>query len=125
MQHLKSLNEPITDWEQVNYKIDDKPKNIKTSENVIIAIISLCFLNSWFLLNTWVYFQQVKVLLPSSVFESDFEESVGYLNKAAPIYGPRLDIDPEIVAALDDDFDFNNPDNILEDNFIEIANQIR
>lgn len=125
MQHLKSLNEPITDWEQVNYKIDDKPKNIKTSENVIIAIISLFFLNSWFLLNTRVYFQQVKVLLPSSVFESDFEESVGYLNKAAPIYGPRLDIDPEIVAALDDDFDFNNPDNILEDNFIEIANQIR
>lgn len=125
MQHLKSLNEPITDWEQVNYKIDDKPKNIKTSENVIIAIISLFFLNSWFLLNTRVYFQQVKVLLPSSVFESDFEESVGYLNKAAPIYGPRLDVDPEIVAALDDDFDFNNPDNILEDNFIEIANQIR
>ncbi|XP_030412343.1 protein LTV1 homolog [Gopherus evgoodei] len=61
--------------------------------------------------------------LPSSVFASEFEEDVGLLNKAAPISGPRLDFDPDIVAALDDDFDFNNPDNLLEDDFVLKANE--
>uniref|UniRef100_A0A8D0EDK9 Protein LTV1 homolog n=1 Tax=Salvator merianae TaxID=96440 RepID=A0A8D0EDK9_SALMN len=61
--------------------------------------------------------------LPSSVFASEFEEDVGLLNKAAPISGPRLDFDPDIVAALDDDFDFDNPDNLLEDDFILRANK--
>ncbi|XP_077461008.1 protein LTV1 homolog [Stigmatopora argus] len=60
--------------------------------------------------------------LPSSVFASDFEEAVGLLNKAAPISGPRLDMDPDIVAALDEDFDFDDPDNALEDDFIAKAN---
>uniref|UniRef100_A0A3P9JGH5 Protein LTV1 homolog n=1 Tax=Oryzias latipes TaxID=8090 RepID=A0A3P9JGH5_ORYLA len=60
--------------------------------------------------------------LPSSVFASEFEEEVGLLNKAAPISGPRLDMDPDIVAALDDDFDYENPNNILEDDFITKAN---
>ncbi|XP_006806217.1 protein LTV1 homolog [Neolamprologus brichardi] len=60
--------------------------------------------------------------LPSSVFASEFEEKVGLLNKAAPISGPRLDMDPDIVAALDDDFDFENPNNILDDDFIIRAN---
>lgn len=32
--------------------------------------------------------------------------------------GPRLDFDPDIVAALDDDFDFDDPENLLEDDFI-------
>ncbi|XP_019405686.1 PREDICTED: protein LTV1 homolog [Crocodylus porosus] len=61
--------------------------------------------------------------LPSSVFASVFEEDVGLLNKAAPVSGPRLDFDPDIVAALDDDFDFNNPDNLLEDDFILKASE--
>uniref|UniRef100_A0A8D0GGP0 Protein LTV1 homolog n=1 Tax=Sphenodon punctatus TaxID=8508 RepID=A0A8D0GGP0_SPHPU len=61
--------------------------------------------------------------LPSSVFASDFEEDVGLLNKAAPVSGPRLDFDPDIVAALDDDFDFDNPDNLLEDHFVLQANE--
>ncbi|XP_025060634.1 protein LTV1 homolog isoform X1 [Alligator sinensis] len=61
--------------------------------------------------------------LPSSVFASEFEEDVGLLNKAAPVSGPRLDFDPDIVAALDDDFDFDNPDNLLEDDFILKANE--
>ncbi|XP_061480021.1 protein LTV1 homolog [Rhineura floridana] len=60
--------------------------------------------------------------LPSSVFASEFEEDVGLLNKAAPVSGPRLDFDPDVVAALDDDFDFDNPDNLLEDDFILRAN---
>ncbi|KAK7930627.1 hypothetical protein WMY93_007022 [Mugilogobius chulae] len=60
--------------------------------------------------------------LPSSVFASEFEEEVGLLNKAAPISGPRLDMDPDIVAALDEDFDFDDPENILDDDFILKAN---
>ncbi|XP_075993030.1 protein LTV1 homolog [Genypterus blacodes] len=59
--------------------------------------------------------------LPSSVFASEFEEEVGLLNKAAPISGPRLDMDPDIVAALDEDFDYEDPDNMLEDDFIVMA----
>jgi protein LTV1 len=34
-----------------------------------------------------------------------------------------LDLDPDIVAAMDDDFDFENPENELEDDFVVIANQ--
>lgn len=56
--------------------------------------------------------------LPSSVFASEFEEKVGLLNKAAPISGPRLDMDPDIVAALDDDFDYDDPENVLDDDFV-------
>ncbi|XP_058390192.1 protein LTV1 homolog [Diceros bicornis minor] len=63
------------------------------------------------------------IQLPSSVFASEFEEDVGLLNKAAPVSGPRLDFDPDIAAALDDDFDFDNPDNLLEDDFILQANK--
>ncbi|XP_068177297.1 protein LTV1 homolog [Antennarius striatus] len=63
--------------------------------------------------------------LPSSVFASAFEEEVGLLNKAAPISGPRLDMDPDIVAALDDDFAYDDPENILEDDFMLKANSSR
>lgn len=86
-------------------------------------------------------------MLPSSIFESEVEEKVGLLNKAAPrsgnIYlhihfvnykkkklqviinyiGLRLDLDPDIVAAMDDDFDYLDPDNELEDDFVVMANQ--
>ncbi|XP_013200048.2 protein LTV1 homolog [Amyelois transitella] len=58
--------------------------------------------------------------LPSSVFASEVEEDVGLLNKAAT-QGLCLDLDPEVVAALDEDFDFDDPENQLEDNFIELA----
>ncbi|XP_071387727.1 protein LTV1 homolog isoform X1 [Centroberyx affinis] len=63
--------------------------------------------------------------LPSSVFASEFEEEVGLLNKAAPISGPRLDMDPDIVAGLDEDFDYDDPDNILDDDFIIKANDVK
>lgn len=59
--------------------------------------------------------------LPSSVFASEYEEDEGLLRKAAPHSGPRPDLEPEIVAALDDDFDFENPANQLEDDFMELA----
>ncbi|KAF5287991.1 hypothetical protein FQA39_LY15573 [Lamprigera yunnana] len=63
-----------------------------------------------------------KLQLPSSVFASTVEENIGLLNKAAPHFGPRLDLDPDVVAAMDEDFDFDDPNNELEDNFIELAN---
>lgn len=59
--------------------------------------------------------------LPSSVFASEFEEEEGLLRKAAPHSGPRPDLNPDIVAALDDDFNFDDPENALEDNFMELA----
>ncbi|OWR44534.1 LTV1 protein [Danaus plexippus plexippus] len=61
-----------------------------------------------------------KIQLPSSVFASEVEEDVGLLNKAAS-QGLCLQLDPDVVAALDEDFDFDDPDNELEDNFIEMA----
>ncbi|KAK7574144.1 hypothetical protein V9T40_011335 [Parthenolecanium corni] len=67
--------------------------------------------------------EKQKLNLPSSVFASDVEEKVGLLNKAAPQSGLRLDLDPDIVAAMDEDFDFSDPENMLEDNFMELANQ--
>uniref|UniRef100_A0A1B6DBI3 Protein LTV1 homolog n=1 Tax=Clastoptera arizonana TaxID=38151 RepID=A0A1B6DBI3_9HEMI len=36
--------------------------------------------------------------------------------------GLRLDLDPDIVAAMDEDFDYSNPENELEDDFVQIAN---
>ena len=32
--------------------------------------------------------------------------------------GPRPDLDPDFVAALDDALDLNDPDNILDDDFV-------
>lgn len=59
-----------------------------------------------------------RLQLPSSVFASEFEEKVGLLNKAAPESGLRLDLDPDIVAAMDEDFDYDDPNNQLEDDFV-------
>lgn len=66
--------------------------------------------------------KEPKIQLPSSVFASDVERDVGVLNEAFAIKGPRPDWDPDIVEGLDDDFDFENPDNQLEDDFIIQAN---
>jgi len=59
--------------------------------------------------------------LPSSVFPSEVEEYDGVMNRA-PKSGLRLDLDPDVIAALDDDFDFDDPENMLEDDFILKAN---
>ena len=56
--------------------------------------------------------------LPSEVFGSTVEESVGLLFRAIPPVGPQPSWDPDIVAGMDDDFDFNNPDNQLDDDFV-------
>ncbi|KAK9506539.1 hypothetical protein O3M35_008459 [Rhynocoris fuscipes] len=65
--------------------------------------------------------QANSISLPSSVFPSKYEEKVGLLNKAAPRSGLQLDLDPDIidvVAAMDEDFDFSDPENMLEDDFV-------
>ena len=61
--------------------------------------------------------------LPSEVFGSTVEEDVGLLFRAIPPTGPQPSWDPDIVAAIDDDFDFENPDNQLEDDFVFAASQ--
>lgn len=94
LQHLKDVNTLDVEWEQI--QTVNATKAEKKADH--------------------------KLSLPSSVFASDVEEKVGLLNKAAPVSGLRLDIDPDIAAALDDDFNFDDPDNELEDNFIELAN---
>ncbi|XP_063237824.1 protein LTV1 homolog [Bacillus rossius redtenbacheri] len=63
-----------------------------------------------------------KLKLPSSVFASSVEEDVGLLNLAAPHPGPRLDLDPDVVAAMDEDFNYDDPDNMLDDDFVQLAN---
>lgn len=95
LQHLKDVTTLTTEWERVEpaNKVDDKKSVDKKNE----------------------------IILPSSVFESNVEEKVGLLNRAATS-GLQLDLDPDIVAALDDDFDFDDPDNELEDDFMQLAN---
>ncbi|KAK2189971.1 hypothetical protein NP493_92g04000 [Ridgeia piscesae] len=66
--------------------------------------------------------QEPALLLPSTVFATKEETDIGLLNKAVAVKGPQPDWDPDIVAALDDDFDFNNPANQLDDDFIAAAN---
>eukprot|EP00051_Salpingoeca_urceolata_P011286 m.139594 g.139594 ORF g.139594 m.139594 type:complete len:246 (-) comp17062_c4_seq1:510-1247(-) len=58
--------------------------------------------------------------LPPDLFGTAEEDhtDVGLLNLAAPVSGPRLDWDPDIVAALDDDLDLDDPQNQLDDDFI-------
>ena len=62
--------------------------------------------------------RQRQLQLPSDVFASrGEEEEVGLLNKAAPV-GLDLSLDPEVVAAMDDDFNFEDPDNEFNDDFV-------
>lgn len=62
--------------------------------------------------------------LPQEAFASNEEERVGMLNKGVLPRGPQPDWDPDIVAALDDDVDFEDPDNFLEDDFMTFANAV-
>ena len=62
------------------------------------------------------------IKLPSGVFASAQEEDIGMLNKGVLPRGPQPDWDPDIVQALDDDVDFEDPDMFLDDDFISKAN---
>jgi len=64
--------------------------------------------------------------LPASAFASAREGKVGLVNKGvenAHPSGPLIDWDPDIVEALDEDFNLDDPDNILDDDFVLKANQ--
>ncbi|XP_071148947.1 protein LTV1 homolog isoform X1 [Mytilus edulis] len=75
-----------------------------------------------FRLSSKVTEQKARIQLPSSVFPTEVETEVGLLNKAVTITGPQPNWDPDIVEALDDDFDMKDPDNILDDDFMLKAN---
>jgi len=59
--------------------------------------------------------------LPAEVLPSKYEENIGMLNKGVLPRGPQPDWDPDIVAALDDGVDFDDPDMVLQDDFIALA----
>eukprot|EP00039_Didymoeca_costata_P030566 m.30225 g.30225 ORF g.30225 m.30225 type:complete len:474 (+) comp8184_c0_seq1:236-1657(+) len=56
--------------------------------------------------------------LPADLLPSATEDDIGILNRNMPSSGIRLDWDPEIVAALDDALDLEDPENVLDDDFI-------
>ncbi|KAG8034133.1 hypothetical protein G9C98_008279 [Cotesia typhae] len=96
LRHLKDAKKLSVEWERVDgLSNSDKKKDVK---------------------------ELFKLNLPSSIFTSSMEEKVGLLNKAAPVSGPRLDFDPDVETAMDDDFDYDDPDNQLEDDFVHLAN---
>lgn len=104
LQHLREAPQPAELVSAPRIRRDAPPKPEEGEEDASVPTAS--------------------INLPSSVFASEFEEEVGLLNKAAPVSGPRLDMDPDIVAALDEDFDFDDPENMLEDDFIIKANDV-
>ena len=61
------------------------------------------------------------ISLPPSVAAS---EDLAPLYKAAPITVPGLDMDPDLLAGLDDNFDFEDPENVLDEDFIAKANDV-
>lgn len=62
--------------------------------------------------------EQRKLMLPSSLFESAVQTPSGMLAGAVLPVGPQPDWDPDVVAAMDEDFDFDDPENQLEDDFV-------
>merc|ERR1719309_401250 len=94
LQHLKDRNQVEHDWSEADRFVlgreERKPEEVSS-----------------------------KLQLPSSVFATEGrEEEVGLLNRAARSTGLDLSLDPDIVAAMDEDFDFQDPDNALEDDFV-------
>lgn len=62
--------------------------------------------------------EKKKIMLPSSLFESEVQNPSAMLAGAALPVGPQPDWDPDVVAAMDEDFDFDDPENQLEDDFM-------
>ncbi|KAL1454004.1 hypothetical protein WDU94_010301, partial [Cyamophila willieti] len=108
LQHLRDPRENPVEMERVFIPARSSKKNANLSDITEALTTPSSTTDS----------HQSRLQLPSSVFASEYEESVGLLNKAAPQSGLRLDLDPDIVAAMDEDFDFDDPDNQLDDDFI-------
>lgn len=109
LQHLREAPPPAELVSAPRFRRDARPKPAQDEEDMEEEDADV---------------PMASIKLPSSVFASEFEEEVGLLNKAAPVSGPRLDMDPDIVAALDEDFDFDDPENMLEDDFVIKANDV-
>jgi len=97
LQHLKDRQVVEHDWSQADTFILSAGQKGETGQSAAPSVASK---------------------LPSVVFATEGpEEEVGLLNKAAPT-GLDLSLDPDIVAAMDDDFDYDDPENALDDDFI-------
>lgn len=66
---------------------------------------------------------QQSLWLSLSLYDLDYLNHFFYICNAPSVKsGLNLDLDPDVVAAMDSDFDFSDPENELEDDFIQIAN---
>eukprot|EP00794_Sanderia_malayensis_P011325 gene11325-12511_t len=63
------------------------------------------------------------ISLPSEALASEYEEAEGVLEKGVLPRGPQPHWDPDIVEALDDGLDLEDPENILDDDFIMLAGE--
>ena len=105
LQHLKEIKEEF-DVEPVEYIKDEE---VEEEEKIDIEKIVA---------------NKPKLMLPSSVFASEYEEEIGYFNLDAPNSDPKIGWDSEIVETLDEEskYEFENPENELEDDFFIKAN---
>ncbi|XP_054156173.1 protein LTV1 homolog [Oppia nitens] len=95
LQHLRDVDQ-VAEWHEVANKDKTKKTNQPKTANNKTSGVSL----------------------PSSLFPSAVEEREGLLNKAVLPVGPQPDWDPDLVAAMDDDYDFDDPNNQMDDDFI-------
>jgi len=106
LQHLRDVNE-VTRWEPIEERFRINADGTTHQAGKDIPVPS----------------KKHNLNLPSTLFEtSGVELATGLLNQAAPISGPHPDLDPDVLAALDNAFDFDDPEGQLEDDFISLAN---
>ncbi|XP_074595600.1 LTV1 ribosome biogenesis factor [Brevipalpus obovatus] len=117
LMEVKTKDDKMRKEEQRKYGIEfdddyDYLKHLKTSTE---------FEKEWQLVEKKQPRNKNALRLPSSVFPSIIEEDEGMLNKAVLPTGPQPDLDPDVMAALDDDFDFENPNNVIDEDFVAQA----
>lgn len=110
LQHLREIKEDF-EVEPEEY-VDDRKASGEEEEEKKIDVANIDKSN------------KPKLMLPSSVFASEYEEEVGYFNLDAPNNDPKIGWDSEIVETLDDEsrFEFGKEENQLEDDFFVKAN---
>uniref|UniRef100_A0A914WWE5 Protein LTV1 homolog n=1 Tax=Plectus sambesii TaxID=2011161 RepID=A0A914WWE5_9BILA len=106
LQHLRDVNE-VARWEPVEERFRINADGTTHPAGRDIPVSS----------------KKHNINLPSTLFETTgVELTTGLLNQAAPISGPHPDLDPDVLAALDNAFDFDDPEGQLEDDFVTLAN---